>query len=46
MDLLILAHAWPFIAQGHNKYNVTHGSTSGPRVVGSLRTRVLPGCVA
>jgi hypothetical protein len=42
MDLLILVLVWPFIAQGHGKYNVTQGPTGGPGVVGSLHTRALP----
>jgi hypothetical protein len=39
--LVILTFAWPLIAQGHGKYNVTQGPTCGPEVVGSLRTQVL-----
>jgi hypothetical protein len=42
LALLILTFAWHFIAQGHDKYNVTQGLTGGPGVVGSLCTRVLP----
>jgi hypothetical protein len=40
--LVILTLAWPLIAQGHGKYNVTQGPTDGPEVVESLRTRALP----
>jgi hypothetical protein len=36
-----LMFAWPLIAQGHDKCNVTQGPTGGPEVVGSSRTRAL-----
>jgi hypothetical protein len=40
--LVILTFAWPLLAQGHDKYNVTQGPKGCPGVVGSLRTRALP----
>jgi hypothetical protein len=40
--LVILTIAWPLIAKSHSKYNVTQDMTSGPGVVGFLRTRALP----
>jgi hypothetical protein len=42
LTFFILMFAWPFIAEGHGKYNVTQGPTGGPGVVGSMRTRALP----
>jgi hypothetical protein len=39
--LMILTFVWSFIAQGHDKYNVTYDPTGGPRVIGSLRTKAL-----
>jgi hypothetical protein len=42
--LVILMFVWPFIAQGHGKYNATQGPTGGPGVGESLCTRAyLPG---
>jgi hypothetical protein len=41
VSLRILTPVWPFIAQSHDSYIVTQGSTGGPRVVGSLCNRAL-----
>jgi hypothetical protein len=37
--LVILTFVWPFIAQGHGKYNATQDPTGGPGVGKSLCTR-------